>query len=128
MGYTLKHYLKSLKKHVPLDGDHDQTNVAMELMSNERTLLSWFRTAFAMVALGVLVIRITIQTSNFTRIMGIIVIILGILLLLVGISRYIVVRTYVLDRKIPVGSKSILLTAVITVLAFIALCILRLVT
>jgi len=69
--------------------DDTALNIERTIMANERTLLSWTRTAFALLAIGILVAKLDLSVKHsHNRMLGALVSFSAILMMLVGILRY----------------------------------------
>lgn len=73
---------------------------ARDHLSNERTLLAWFRTSFTVAAIGLFVLR-TQGISTLTKVAGIIFLFMGMIFVVFGMVRYTFVQNYLLRGEFP---------------------------
>jgi putative membrane protein len=101
----------------------NEGTTARDHLANERTFLAWLRTGLTVSALGVALARFSIQLVNnpiFSKVLGAFMVVLGMWLILVGLVRYVQVKTRLEENKYPAAGPALLLVAVPCFAAFIA--------
>lgn len=89
-----------------------QDSEARDLLANERTFLAWTRTGFAVCAVGVVIARLTIGTTQISgvgKILSLFYILLGLLATFIGLFRHTQVQHYLLQKKYPLSGITVTL-------------------
>jgi uncharacterized membrane protein YidH (DUF202 family) len=120
MHVPLTELIKTSVKSKVLD---NVESTARDHLANERTFLSWIRTSFGCLALGVLIARLHFQYDpqiagkvSSSQVLSAITIIISICCIFIGLWRYSVVKYWLEENKFETAGYSIIFT-MISVLA-----------
>lgn len=95
-------------------------SAARDHLSNERTYLAWLRTGFTIAALGLVLARLQQTSSEFTKILAKLLVLLGLLFVVLGLVRYAQVSVLLDDEKFPASGLLMTIVSILTIGSFVA--------
>lgn len=101
----------------------------------DRTFLAWMRTALAGAGLGIIIVRLYIQSGNaaqtqsegnkiYIKVLGCGFIIVGFFMLTVGVTRYVEIFNKIAHDKYPANGRGMLFSIIFLAILFIGLLVL----
>ena len=95
-------------------------SAARDHLANERTYLAWLRTGFTIAALGLVLARLQPNTSEFTKVLAKLLVLLGLLFVILGLIRYAQVSVLLDDEKFPASGLLMTIVSILTIASFVA--------
>jgi uncharacterized membrane protein YidH (DUF202 family) len=102
---------------------NNSESIARDNLANERTFLSWIRTSFTLIALGIVILRTDVD-NLINKIISLCVTATALLFLIFGIYRYFNVNYWIYKDKYPSAFYNIIVISILSLIIIILLLVL----